>query len=67
MGLKVAKSLRQTPVLVERHHLVGAPDAVEDVHVAGIRSSLGIHARSRDNYVAAGAVCGAGSIGSRVK
>ena len=53
MGLKVAKSLRQTPVLVERHHLVGAPDAVEDGHVAGIRSSLGTHARSRDNYVAA--------------
>ena len=39
---------RETPVLVERHHLVGAPDAVEDVHVAGIRSSLGTHASSRD-------------------
>src|SRR5215831_20011602 len=35
MGLKVAKPLRQPAVLVKRHHLVGAPDAVKDVHVAG--------------------------------
>ena len=34
IGLKVAKQLRQPAVLVERHHFVGAPDAVEDVHVA---------------------------------
>src|SRR5215469_16153055 len=34
IGLKVAKPLRQPAVLVKRHHLVGAPDAVEDVHVA---------------------------------
>src|SRR6516165_2856097 len=34
LGLKVAKPLRQPALLVKRHYLVGAPDAVEDVHVA---------------------------------